>query len=151
MLARRKFLKLMGVGTAAAPLAAKAALEEETSKLLMRNFPLASSNVVGAGDSNVPPSWGDNEQLVQQAENISNYIRVFGLPKPVEERIRAHASHVWCLDSDIATKRSWSLNVKIQTQRERNFNRRLEQLKTAGPFERAKKALSEKLGFSWNV
>lgn len=109
MIGRRRFLKLMGVTTASAPLA----------------------------DS--------QEGLIQ----VADYIRVFGLPKHVEPAVRERARYIHCLDPDIACKRSWSLNVKIQEQRQRNYQRMIEGYKASGAYERAQRKFFELAGFKW--
>lgn len=144
MIGRRRFLKLLGVGTAAAPLAAKVAAEEEVKGLtLMRGYqapPLAQ-----AFNEAAPSMYGGNELYAKSVD----YMRVFGLPKHFEKQLRERAKHVHCLDPDIACKKSWSLNVKIQEQRQRNFKAQLKSYEDAGWYEKAQQNFEKVTGFRW--
>jgi hypothetical protein len=143
MIGRRRFLKLMGVSTAAAPMAAKAAADREALKLTTPNYntPL-SGNLIQA-----PQAFNDatQDQLIRQAEHV----RLFGLPRHIEASLRERAAYVSCLDADLVVKRSWSFSVKIQEQRQRNYRRLVEGYEKAGWYERAQKTFAEMTGIKW--
>lgn len=141
MIARRRFLKLMGVGTAAAPLAAKAAADEATLKLMM-------SGERGLA-ANAPPPIGWDGETQDSFVKMAGYIRTFGLPKHIEEASRERARYVHFLDHDIACKRSWSLAVKIQEQRQRNYQRIIDGYQSGGLFEQAQRKFSALTGIRW--
>lgn len=81
---------------------------------------------------------------------MSNYLHLFGkLPKHVEIDIRERSRYVQHLDPDIASKRSWSLQIKILTQQERNYQREIERYRRMGTFETAQKEFAKLTGFRW--
>ena len=119
---RRRFLSLMGVGAASAPLTARAITDAETAKGM--NY---EQRLIGATD----------------------YVKMFGLPSTVEARLRDESRNIYCLDADIACKQSWSMSVKIMTQRERNYQRGVQRIHASALQERSKRALTKLLGFEW--
>lgn len=146
MIARRRFLKLMGVGSAAAPMAAKAAAEQEALKLTQfgkGNAALLSS-MAEAGPGGV--SWTTPQK---QYDNAAAYVKLFGMPAHVEKSVRERASYVQWLDHDIASKRSWSLAYKVLVQRERNFASYMQSYAEIGWYERAQGAFEKIAGFRW--
>lgn len=107
----------------------------------------------GLGDSSarlatavIQPSQDDyGKNLISAAD----YMRTFGIPESVEVRMRDDSRMVFHLDPDIACKQSWSMSVKIMTQRQRNYDRLIERLKVSGFIERKRQALTKLLGFEW--
>jgi hypothetical protein len=140
---RRKFLSLLGVSTAAGPLAARAAADAQ-SAVLMRVT--ATGLDAGYGIAGGQPTDMPYEQKVIGA---ADYVKVFGVPKVIEDTYRLNSKYVGALDPDIACKKSWSLSVKIMTQRERNYNRSIEHLQTNGIRQRGVNALKTLMGFDW--
>ena len=145
MIGRRKFLALLGIGTASAPLAAKAAADAEI--LALTNFrytsALASGNAMPG--TNVPQA-----QDLAASQKATNYLSLMGrVPDFVECEARASASYVSSLDPDIACKRSWSMCVKIQEQRKRNYDRIMERWRTMGPQDAARQKFKQTMGFDW--
>src|SRR5882672_10200272 len=119
MIGRRRFMALLGVGTASAPLAAKAALEDQQLALTRMGSELATAGARASTDY-----YDDDE--TKAAEMARSYVKLFGVPKHVEEKARQNAMYVRHLDYDIACKRSWSLAAKIHEQRQRNYTRAME-------------------------
>lgn len=113
---RRKFLQILGVGTASAPLAAKEALDKGIADLTLRDdnaSPLAPST------AKIDYYKAANEERRGNLAKVADMLRSGGrLPEYAEKCARETASYVHALDPDIASKRSWSMNVKIAAQRE---------------------------------
>lgn len=146
---RRIFFGFMGT----APLAAKAAAEAEIAKGIgMMNLNGLGNAGMGlpSGSAGIPQAdIGPYVPYEKRLIGAADYINTFGLPKSVEERFRDDARHVHSLDPDIACKQSWSMSVKIITQRERNFQRAVERVHAAGWQERGRQGLKTLLGFDW--
>lgn len=126
---RRSFLRVLGMAPVAAPLAIKAAAEQAVGQLSgVASGGLAAGHFTGAGQaaSNSLGGMGGWHKKILQlvAENA--------LPDWYDEHLRRMHGQVTALDPDIASKRSWSMNVKIATQRERNIARARNEL-TDGP------------------
>lgn len=147
MIARRRFLRLLGLGTASAPLAAKSVEAEMMSLTSLRGHgvsPLAPG-VVGFGAPSSMDEDGVNPQL-----RMADYLELWGkLPRHVERQVRENANYVQALDPDLAAKRSWSLSVKIADQRQRNYNGLIGNYKKNGDYERAQVAFKKLVGFRW--
>ena len=146
---RRKFFSLMG----ATPLAAKIAAD----KAIADGIGLRNSNGMGGsasiGGFGVPESCGDatecNIPYEKRVIGADQYIKTVGVPKWLDEQYRDEAKYVAELDPDIACKKSWSMSVKIQEQRQRNYQRRLERLKRRAWEYKGRTALQKILGFEW--
>lgn len=147
---RRRFLSLLGVSTVAGPLAVKAAAEAESASLMNM-----VTTGLGAGYSAFGPpvesatQGGDYVSYEDRVIGVSDYIKMFGVPKSIEETYRLNSQYVGALDPDLACKRSWSMCVKIQEQRQRNYQRQMEQLTQRGIQQRAFKTIKTVLGFDW--
>ena len=145
---RRKFLSLLGVSTAAGPLAARVAAESEIANLTtLKGFPLS----VGVEAQSYPQQAGvigyNEESPYIQAQK---YLKLWGkLPQFVDDNIRERAKNVSYLDTDIACKKSWSLNVKIAAQRERNYQNEIKRYVNSGAYESAQSMFRKLTGFSW--
>ena len=145
---RRRFLSLLGLSAASAPLAAKAAADSEMAALSgLKNASLA----VG-----VSASSGYGIPDVSQTNVISPYIQAAGylksfgkLPIFVENNLRERAKYVEHLDPDIVCKRSWSLNVKIAAQRERNYQREVERIQRSATYDLGQSTFKKITGFEW--
>lgn len=143
---RRKFLKLLGVGTASAPLATKELINAEELAGLNRHGHFSSDTGIAqaAEDSAYTPN-GKVDSIAEAA----NYLRKVGkLPEHVERRLRDDARNICNLDYDIAIK-CWSLSVKIATQRERNYQRNLVRYREGTSYTVAQKAFAATTGFKW--
>jgi hypothetical protein len=148
---RRRFLSLMGVGTAAGPLAAKAAFDETIAKqaginLFNGGFGIPSGGPPGINEG---PSNGTYVPWEDRITKSSSYIKMFGVPEFVEQDIRQRSQWVGAFDPDIAVKRSWSMAAKIQEQRQRNYERSLSAMHDMSFKLKAKSALQKMLGFEW--
>lgn len=106
------------------------------------------SGTQGAQASVLPPSYTPWEEQRRRAYNwfIANGKK---LPDHVERTIRRDTQHVSMLDPDIASKRSWSLNVKVATQRQRNYEKAVEQHFADIQQWDGKATLQKLLGWDW--
>jgi hypothetical protein len=136
----------------AAPLAAKATADAEIAKHA------GTWSVEGLGDASLRLAGGSIGSPAVSAENIpyerrligaADYIKMFGLPEVIDFELRDRSRYVTALDPDIACKRSWSMSVKIATQRQRNYEREVERLKKSGWQQRGRSALTKLMGFEW--
>ena len=148
---RRKFLSLLGIGAASAPLAAKAA-----SDAIVAQGAGMSLTGLGQAGLGLPTNYGlpmvDEGPFIPYEKRLlhaADYIKMFGLPKVIEEGFKDQAKCVLSLDPDIACKQSWSMSIKIMTQRQRNYDRLVERIKVSGWQERGKQTLKKALGFDW--
>lgn len=146
---RRSFLTLMGI----APMAAKSAADAEIAKH-------AGIGINGLGDRSIMSNELVN--LGGKGQSASNFVpweqrptlalkflKQNGLPDVIESRYRQRAKSVPQLDPDIACKTTWSMSVKIMTQRERNYQALVDEIE-AGTQRAVKYGLLEKLlGFEW--
>lgn len=145
-LSRRKFTALLGLAPAAAPLAAKAAADAGIGQLVgIRD--LAPPVAYGAGGMSAPPSQLDDYARSQIA--AADYVRMFGVPDFVKENTRRNCGYISALDPDIACKRSWSMSVKIATQRQRNYERSIEQMQHSAWHTKARAGFKTLAGFDW--
>lgn len=117
-LARRLFLKALRLAPAA-PLAAKAAIDKSIADAVG----ITSNGIAGSTMSgiNVAPLGigGNSDQDWKQ--RLLRFLHNGVLPDWADDQIRFRCRQVTYLDADIAAKRSWSMSVKIATQRERNI------------------------------
>lgn len=146
---RRRFLSLLGVSTAAGPLAVKAAAEVESASLM-------GVVTTGLGGGYIPGRPAENASqdggyvaYEDRVIGVADYIKMFGVPKSIEETYKLNSQFVSALDPDLACKRSWSMCVKVQEQRQRNYQRQIEQLTQRGIQQRAFKTIKTVLGFDW--
>ena len=147
---RRKFLSLLGVGTAAGPLAIKAAGDAEILKLSGINQAFASTGIgLASGQPAGQAAIGGNLSYQQIMIGASDYVKMFGLPEVIEAELRDQAKWISSLDSDLASKKSWSMSVKLLEQRQRNYERAVERLKKVGWQQKKRSALKTLLGFDW--
>lgn len=88
------------------------------------------ADLVGISPANVatyhPPPLSDTPDVQTQSvrhwkQKIIRFLTNRTLPYWFEEEVRLRNRNVSFLDPDIANKRSWSMAVKIVTQRERNI------------------------------
>jgi hypothetical protein len=137
---RRKFFSFVG----ATPLAAKSALDKNIGQAI--GLPAIPGLGTTAG---APSAQGYSDDWTARAIGASNYVKIAGLPAVIEAEIRENARSVYYLDPDIACKRSWSMSVKIMTQRQRNYDRTVERIHRNGWMIPARTALQKMLGFEW--
>lgn len=139
---RRAGLRLL----AALPIGARAAAEEVRNAGLSA-FPTPSSAPPPfPGNPNVPTPMGDYSQ---QQVDAATYIDAFGVPKHVEEYYRSQAEYISYLDPDIAARRSWSMSVKIITQRERNYQRLVQRARENGYRVKMSRTFEQLTGIRW--
>lgn len=108
---RRSFLRLLS----ASPLAIKASADKTISDLAgISNAnsmaPLASYGAPASDSS----GW---------KRKVLSFVAKNTLPEWFDDELRRRYQTVTYLDPDIAAKRTWSMCVKIATQRERNIER----------------------------
>jgi hypothetical protein len=146
---RRRFLSLMGIGAASAPLAAKVAADAEIAKLAgISNDTLASTGLGfygGGPPSDISGGLTHKQMLI----GASDYIKMFGIPEVVEFELRDQSKWISSLDPDIACKKSWSMSVKLLEQRHRNYARAVERIKSTGWQQKKRSAIKTLLGFEW--
>ena len=146
-LARRGFLRIMG----AAPLAARAAVEQETLHLagVGRIGSDGAAPMAGPAIAGDTPGLNQFVPYEQRATRAVEYVRMFGLPQWLEDDIRDRARYVPCLDYDIAVQRSWSTSYKFVVQRQRNYERERQRIENSGMRQKARNTLTKLLGFEW--
>ena len=131
----------------AAPLAAKAAADAEIAKLAGVALDGAPAREYSTGYG--PPVAGGMDDYNQARLAAADYVKVVGVPDFVKEQLRRSSQYVSCLDPDLASKRSWSMAVKIATQRERNYARQLELLDHSSWHTRSSMAFKKLTGWDW--
>lgn len=118
---RRGFLRLLG----ASSLAAKQALDKEVAAVALGgDKPLAPYSLLAAAHGGEDDDFTANKAA--QLHVVARYFNTVGIPEFAEKELRAQTQYVTVLDPDLAAKRSWSMSVKIQEQRERNYQRKVE-------------------------
>ena len=152
---RRKVLALLGVGAASAPLAAKAAADASMGSLTgmlpggVSGFGNGGSLNLSHSSGGAPIADGLFVPYEKRLIGASDLIKLTGLPEVVEHQLRDNSPQVFTLDPDIACKRSWSMNVKIAEQRQRNYTRSVERIHQAAWSQRRFSAIKALLGFEW--
>lgn len=141
---RRRFFGLMG----AAPLAAKAAADEAIAKAAGLGPASQGVGMTDAGSAALAPRapYISHEARIRK---ISSHIKLFGLPTHAENELRQHCYQVQALDPDIACKKSWSMSVKIMTQRERNFQAAVARMRDEPAKWEGRQAMYKLFGFDW--
>lgn len=142
---RRNFLGLLGIGSVSAPLAAKTAADQEIASLTSLAGYARPALSGGGGISSEGPPQGNDSCL-----KMSDYLKVFGkLPVHIERDVRERSKYIAFLDPDIACKRSWSLNVKIAAQQQRNYDKEIERYRQMGWYETTQRSFERDMGFRW--
>lgn len=143
---RRSFFGLMGT----APLAAKAAADKMVGDLVGVNEFKAFGPPRNVGPlMGSEPKSVDHVPYEELCSKARAYITTFGVPDFMDAQMRRQARDVYSLDPDIAAKRTWSMSVKIQTQRERNYQKILADYMKDGWTGKARTALNKLTGFDW--
>jgi len=144
---RRKFLKVLGFGTAAGPLATKAATDTVFAETVgLPAIPvLAYSNIDSAQVGMIP--YASDMSWSKQVAMGADYLKLFGVPDFVEKEYRQKC--VTALDPDLAAKKSWSMSVKIQEQKKRNYERQIETFKEFAWKEKKREVFKTVTGFRW--
>lgn len=140
---RRKFLGLLGMS----PIAAKAAADElivgsMTNGMGAVGFYPTPPNVAGS-----PTAIGFMGPQEPYWMKPLRWLKNNSLPSWQEQEIREQTRHVAALDPDIAAKRSWSAAVKMQEQRDRNYARRIEQMKSGYASQGLREQFFQQNGF----
>jgi hypothetical protein len=151
---RRRFLKLAGVSAAAGPVAVKRAADDVIMRAAGASVgsggvsygPARLAPLAGADGPKEPSNYVPYEQKIIQA---SEYVRLVGVPAGLEEELRAQSRWVDRLDPDIASKVSWSMSYKFLVQRQRNYERALNDIRRAAGRQRARQLVKGLLGFEW--
>ncbi len=137
---RRRFFSFMG----ASPLAAHIAAEKGMAEVIGINASgLGNPNASGA------PLGGGDDSYRDQVITSGRFVQTFGIPEVIDATIREQARWVASLDPDIANKRSWSMAVKVMTQRQRNYDREINRIKRRSSHFGGLAALRKILGFEW--
>lgn len=141
---RRGVLALLGAAPAA-PLAAKAIVDEQLAKMTGVQF--------GAGGGRIPYSdsadAGPPTASVNAEKLALEFFELFGVPEHVDDEYRRESLSITYLDPDIAAKKSWSHSVKIATQRQRNYEKLKDGMRHRLAKNRKTKAFRELTGFDW--
>lgn len=147
MMQRRKFMQLLGIGTASAPLAAKAVAEAEMARLAGIN-----PTILGIGTTGAPVAGMGMDSQSEAFVKMGDYLRMFGkVPNHVERETRDRTRTVYALDPDLVAKKSWSFSVKLQEQRQRNYDREIARFREMGWYERAQEGFEKATGFQWRL
>lgn len=149
MIGRRKVLGLLGIGTVSAPLAAKELMDADIASLAIRSDeqpPLSPAGPLSHMGMKVKRSSEEKDNLYTQA---LRFVSQHGVPEHIDAEIRDSTRLVYALDPDIACKRSWSMSVKIQEQRQRNYERRINEINDRNKYRKASEAFEKKFGFKW--
>ena len=144
-LSRRSFAKALGLAPVAAPLAAKAAADAEIAKLIGISS-VAPQFEYGVSTAGVPQSSFDYDKARIAA---AQYAKNVGLPDFVRESMRRNSQYVGALDPDLAAKKSWSMSVKILTQRERNLERSIAALQYGALQSQGTMMFKKLTGWDW--
>lgn len=141
---RRRFLALVGISAASAPLAVKAAEDALAADMTT----LGTDKTLASGTPAVNEMWGGENS--KERLRAKSWLHAGGkMPDHVAENMRKQANYVDHLDPDIACKKSWSLVAKVNEQRQRNYTRLIEKESKVGWFEEAQKAFEQATGFKW--
>lgn len=142
---RRKFLKILGLGAAGAPVAAQEVMNVQSLTGIQTGAMAASRGIEEAAEEWMHSTPGEENAIAQAARYLSRYGK---LPDHIERRIRDQTFSVRHIDYDIAIK-CWSLSAKIATQRERNYQRTLTRYREGSDYGAAQKAFEAATGFRW--
>lgn len=144
---RRSFFALMS----ATPIAAKATIDAEIAK----NVGAFVANGLGNASMGLPyggspiADEGPHVPYEKRLMGAADYIKMFGIPEVMEYELRDRSRCVNALDPDIACKASWSMSVKLMTQRQRNYEREVQRIEQSGWQQRGRSTLKKFLGFDW--
>jgi hypothetical protein len=114
---RRKILGLFST----APFAAKQAVEAQAAAL-------AHVEISGIHDHNPGGMGVEATSDGYTHEQVKRALLKPFIGDQIRERIKAEHAHVYAIDYDLASKRSFSLAAKICYQRQRNIERELERM-----------------------
>jgi hypothetical protein len=138
---RRGVLRMLGLGGAAAPIAAKQMADDMAGRLSGMAIDMPGYELAGGGAA---PS-ASNEWATQSDFKSAFLNHV--LRRQVEELLYEEEYRVGRIDPDIAVLRSFSLNAKITFQRQRNVALRKKILQEGESWKRLNKlALSGPVG-----
>lgn len=148
-LSRRKALAIFGATPVSTAFAAKQALDAAIGQAAGLGGIVAPGGfgVSGQHGGSLPGAADDGWRKPYLA--AAEYARTFGLPPFVEESYRRDAQYVQALDPDIACKRSWSMSVKIATQRQRNYERRVATVQQTAAHHKAAMLLKTFTKWEW--
>ena len=146
MISRRGVAKLLGLTPAALPLATKAAVDAEIGGLSGVSSRGAAS-IAYDSPNGFPSTSGTDYDKARLA--AADYVKLMGVPDFARETMRRSAGYVGVLDADIAAHRSWSMSVKILTQRERNLDRQIESIAHTAWKSRRQSAFKALTGWEW--
>lgn len=146
MTTRRNILKMLGLS----PLAAKVAADSKILSLSgidENRTPVFASG--GYGD--YPPSQSTASTMSYEDIQIAaqHYAETIGIPDFIKSRIKRDSQYVNALDPDIAAKKSWSVSVKVLTQRERNYQRSIDGMISQFKSIKTRSAFRSLTGWDW--
>jgi hypothetical protein len=141
MISRRSFAKLLGI----TPIAAKHAADKELAKLAGINMEGASSPATLGG---IPAVEAGDAFLNRQMAAVQ-YMKQFGLPDFLDKSIRRSSKYVGQLDPDIVAKKSWSMSVKILTQRQRNYQNYIDSMEYQAMYSKGASLFKKLTGWDW--
>ena len=128
---RRRFFSVMGVS----PLAAKAVADKAIADI---------SGVSVSGLTTNGPPLADGGQL-----SASQYRIALSNPTlrcAIEGMLYEEERKVYQIDSDMASKKSWSLNAKVAFQRQRNVEARIKYMSEEYAWNRVQRFVMKALG-----
>lgn len=148
---RRAFLQVLGgVG-----LGARSAAEQALASVSgVTRFPGFGMTMKGDSYSDAPtpyvdPPDGEFTSYQKALVACSKYVKTVGMPSFYEQHLRDKARAVYRMDDDIAAKRSWSWSVKMQEQRQRNYNRLVADIHLLSEHTVARTLLQKLTGWNW--
>lgn len=145
-LSRRSFAKYLGL----TPLAAKATADAEIARLAgISTGGAPSLQYAASGGYGVPVGAAGPDDYNKARIAAAQYAKNVGLPEFVRESMRRNSQYVGALDVDLAAKRSWSMSVKILTQRERNLERNIEALQHGAWQSQGQMMFKKITGWDW--
>lgn len=145
---RRSILRLIGLSPAA-PIAAKAALDAEVARLTGMQPDGGAGPFQYSGGGEPASDNGNGGSYMRSQVAAAEYVRAVGVPDFVRDALLRNAQYVSYLDSDLAAKRSWSMSVKILTQRQRNYERAVEAVSYQSRHAVARTAFRKFTGWDW--
>lgn len=133
---RRSALALFGLAPAAAPIAAKRALDFETKQLMAGGF--------GGAGAGAPSSSEEGATPTQDQKRLA--LRIPVVRSELTSLLYEEQQGYNGLDPDLACLHSMSLNARLAFQRQRNVQRRLKEIEKGWIWQRFDKTVLGAIG-----
>ena len=140
MIGRRSLLRLIS----AAPLAASSTRAMDLAGLRTAGL---GTYVGSVGTGSIGPGQTGSTNAEPDYVRGASYLLANGIPAFAKEALRRQQRTPSGLDPDLATNRSFSLAAKVQLQRDRDFDRAVENTMVQQKTSLSRYALSKALGF----